>query len=69
MAEPNNASTQLRVDEAILDYLMFTATHTLIGNAKSALANDEYSKNEALVEISLEMVDCKLVFNPLPQRH
>lgn len=61
MAKPNNAFAQLRVDEAILDYLMFFATLKLIENAKSALANEMCTKEEALEEMSLEMVDCKLL--------
>lgn len=65
MEEFNHAAAQLRVDEAILDYLMYSATHHLIENAKSALSNDMYSETQALVELSLEMVDCKLVFNLL----
>ena len=63
IAEPDNASGQLRVDEAILDYLIFSATHKLIEKAKLVLANGMYPKMEALVELSLEMVDCKLVLN------
>lgn len=61
MTESNDGTAHLQVDEAILDYLMFAATHTLVENAKAALANDMYSKDKALVETLLEMVDCKLV--------
>lgn len=68
MAESDNASAQLRVDEAILDYLIFAATSTLIENAKSVLSNDVCSKDEALAEISLELVDCKHTFKLL-SRH
>lgn len=60
----NHYSMQLRVDEIILDYLMFAATHTLIENAKSALIDDQRFKNEILVDVSLEMVDCKLLSDP-----
>lgn len=62
-AQPDHALAQLRVDEAILDYLIFSATHQLIENAKLVLAKDMYSEMDALVELSLEMVDCKLAFN------
>lgn len=62
-ADLDNSLPQLRVDEAILDYLIFSATHKLIENAKSNLSNDMYTKVEALVELSLEMVDCKIVVN------
>lgn len=65
MTEFNHSSIQLRVDEHILDYLMFAATHTLIENAKSALADDQQFKNKVLAEMSLEMVDCKLIFDLL----
>ena len=69
MEEPNHAAVQLRVDEAILDYLMYSATHNLVENAKSALANDMYAKVEALVEPSLEMVDCKLLSSLLSHHY
>lgn len=65
ITEPDNVSSQLRVDEAILDYLIFSATHKLIEEAKLVLANDMYPKMEAPLELSLEMVDCKLVLNLL----
>lgn len=58
-----NSSMQLRVDEAILDYIMFSATYNLIENAKSSLRHDDQpqpsKKDEARVETLLEMVDCK----------
>ena len=68
MAESHCSSTQLLVDEAILEYLIFAATHSLVENAKSALANKMYFTDEAQVEMLLEMVDCLPLFNILSRQ-
>ena len=71
MAESRNynktSSIQIQIDVAILDYLIYTATHNLIDNAHADLRNDQDSsppRNEVRKEKSrvlLEMVDCESV--------
>lgn len=51
--------TQLQIDEAILDYLLYTAIQALLRNLQSAILGLR-SKNFDDIELQLQLVDCEL---------
>lgn len=53
-------SVQLQVDEAILDYLLYTTTRSLLEQSKSVLSSNDGSKTPSRAELPLQMVDCKI---------
>jgi hypothetical protein len=55
-------SIHLRVDKAILDYVMYIATHDLLENMKLSFPNGQQPKTKAILNKSLETVDCELGF-------
>lgn len=63
-ADPN---TQLEIDEAILDYLIYTGIKALLQKSKSVILNNNNGEPHNEVELSLQMVDCR--FLPNPQHH
>ena len=55
-ADPN---TQLEVDTHILEYLIYTATSSLLGDAESRTKSSNSPPVSRRTELTLEMVDCK----------
>ncbi len=61
MAEEKRAdsSTQLEVDEAILDYLLFTATQALLEDFKALKDGTLVALAQGAADIPLQLVDCE----------
>lgn len=54
--------TQLSIDEAILDYLLYTAIKSLLAYIQSAITGGPDSKNQESIELPLQLVDCEVSF-------
>lgn len=52
--------TQLSIDEAILDYLLYTAIKSLLAYIRSAITGGPDSKNQQKIELPLQLVDCEI---------
>lgn len=50
---------QLQIDEAILDYLLYTAIKALLKHLQSAIIG-LVSKNLDKIEVPLQLVDCEI---------
>lgn len=50
--------TQLSIDEAILDYLLYTAIKSLLAYIQSAINGGLDAEK---IELPLQMVDCKVI--------
>ena len=58
-------STQLEVDQAILDYLLYSAIQALIRDYRGIkYKNGHQHKHGPSVDTMLQMVDCMLSFLP-----
>lgn len=53
--------TQLSIDEAILDYLLYTAIKSLLTYIQSAITGGLDSNNQEKIELPLQLVDCEIV--------
>ena len=53
--------TQLSIDEAILDYLLYTAIKSLLAYIQSAITGGLDSNNQKRIELPLQLVDCGIV--------
>lgn len=51
--------TQLQIDEAILDYLLYTAIKAILGHLQSAILGLE-SKDNDKIDFPLQLVDCEI---------
>lgn len=52
--------TQLSIDEAILDYLLYTAIKSLLAYIQSAITGGLDSNNQGKIELPLQLVDCEI---------
>ena len=55
--------TQLQIDEAILDYLLYTATKALLDKGKSAQFDENTSAPQDAAELTMQMVNCMLLLS------
>lgn len=53
--------TQLSIDEAILDYLLYTAIKSLLTYIQSAITGGLDSNNQEKIELPLQLVDCEII--------
>lgn len=53
-------TSQLSIDEAILDYLLYTAIKSLLAYIQSAITGGPDSKNQQKIELPLQLVDCEI---------
>lgn len=54
-----NPLTQLQIDEAILDYLLYTAINAVLGRLESVILGLE-SKDNDKIGFPLQLVDCAI---------
>lgn len=51
-------STRLEIDEAILDYLLFTAINALVEESRMRQNELERSQKHGIADLPLQLVDC-----------
>lgn len=69
MEKAANKSTQLDIDQAILDYLLYTTIKALLNDYKLARSHgdDGSIKQDAKSLLFLQMVECRSLWVRLPQ--